>query len=125
MTNRFRPLPAIATAFPLAIIARSTTFQLTIKALEFGKSFLILGGRPISRAFLKSAFETFLFAMAFSPFIGLSFTSLLNLNLSLNLSLFLLRSGQYLPPISLNLHRELFVGDVSQAGFQESGFPFH
>jgi hypothetical protein len=34
-----------------------------------GKSLLIFGGRPISMALLKSALETFLFAMAFSPFV--------------------------------------------------------
>jgi hypothetical protein len=50
-------------------MARSIAFPLTIKALEFGKSDLILGGRPISRAFLKSALETFLLAITFSPFV--------------------------------------------------------
>jgi hypothetical protein len=49
-------------------MARSITFPLTIKALEFGKRVLMLGGRPISRTFLKSALETLLLAMAFSPF---------------------------------------------------------
>jgi hypothetical protein len=49
-------------------MARSTTFPLTIKAFELGKSFLILGGRPISRALLKPVEEAFLFAMAFPPF---------------------------------------------------------
>jgi hypothetical protein len=41
-------------ALPLASMALSMTLPLTIKALEFGKSFAMFGGRPISRAFKKS-----------------------------------------------------------------------
>src|SRR3990172_13358313 len=119
MTKRLRPLAAIATAFPLAIIARSTTFPLTINALELGKSFLILGGRPISRVFETSAEDIVFLAMAFSPFYGLGFKSFLN-----PISL-LLGSGQYLPLISFNLRRGLFAGDVSPVEYQESVFPPH
>jgi hypothetical protein len=42
-------------AFPLAIIALSMAFPLTINALELGKSVTTLGGRPIWSAFSKSA----------------------------------------------------------------------
>jgi hypothetical protein len=42
-------------ALPLASMARSITLPLTNKACELGKSLTIFGGRPISRAFLKSA----------------------------------------------------------------------
>src|SRR4030042_4159624 len=66
ITKRFLPLAAIVMAFPLAIIARSMTFPLTISALEFGNNLLILGGRPISRAFLKSFF------LILPPFIAIS-----------------------------------------------------
>jgi hypothetical protein len=51
---------------------RSTAFPLTMRALELGKSFLIFGGRPTSRAFEKSVADTVLFAIVLSPFIRLS-----------------------------------------------------
>jgi hypothetical protein len=50
-------------------MARSTTLPLTIKAWELGKSLLIVGGLPISRAFLKPAGEAFALAMTLSPFV--------------------------------------------------------
>jgi hypothetical protein len=47
---------------------RSTALPLTIKAFELGKNLLMVGGRPISSAFLKSALETFCFAITHSPY---------------------------------------------------------
>jgi hypothetical protein len=44
----------MAIAFPFASMARSIALPLTIRALEFGKSFTTLGGRPIFSALLKS-----------------------------------------------------------------------
>jgi hypothetical protein len=54
ITKEFLPFAAIVMALPLASMALSMTLPLTIKALEFGKSFAMCGGRPISRAFKKS-----------------------------------------------------------------------
>jgi hypothetical protein len=51
--------------------------------LEFGKSFLILGGLPISRAFLKPAGEAFVLVMVFISFQGAN-EFILSLTLSLH-----------------------------------------
>ena len=45
----------MAMALPLARIARSMTFPLTMSAFEFGNSVLMFGGRPTWSAFSKSA----------------------------------------------------------------------
>jgi hypothetical protein len=43
----------MAIAFPLASMARSIAFPLTIRAFELGKSRVMLGGRPTASASSK------------------------------------------------------------------------
>jgi hypothetical protein len=69
MTKLLRPLAAMAMAPPLTSMARSINFPLTKRALEFGKHLTTFGGRPICKAFSKSAVLLLLVAaMAYPPY---------------------------------------------------------
>jgi hypothetical protein len=68
MTKLFLPLAAMVMAPPLPSMALSINFPLTIKAWEFGKHLTTFGGRPICKAFSKSAaVPLFVSAMTLPP----------------------------------------------------------